>query len=136
LYAPVIPKFFHYAPSNQFTIVLYSSKSTNAPVSNQFFCSTLIFVLAWNFYATTKSINSQRKQLVTEVDDASDVTVMSTIQDALIQKIKYFIHSNSFALIQISGYILHTRHNELNTLIHITLTHSIIIRKYTSICHS
>jgi len=32
-----------------------------------------------------------------------------------------------FALIQISGYILHTGYNELNTLIHITLTHSIKI---------
>jgi len=29
-----------------------------------------------------KSINSERKQLVTEVDDASDMTMMSTIQDA------------------------------------------------------
>jgi len=32
-----------------------------------------------------------------------------------------------FALIQILEYILHTGHNELNTIIHITLTHSIII---------
>lgn len=29
-----------------------------------------------------KSINSERKQLVTEVDDASAMTMMSTVQDA------------------------------------------------------
>jgi len=29
-----------------------------------------------------KSINSERKELVTEVDDASDMTMMSTVQDA------------------------------------------------------
>jgi len=42
-----------------------------------------------------------------------------------------------FALIQILGYILHNGHNKLNTLVHITLTHSIIIptKIYIDVTH-
>ncbi|XP_014518647.1 separase isoform X1 [Vigna radiata var. radiata] len=43
-----------------------------------------------------KSINSERKQLVTEVDDASDMTMMSTVQDAFHTLCHLILSSSSF----------------------------------------
>jgi len=51
-----------------------------------------------------KSINSERKQLVSEVDDASDMTIMSTVQDAfhtfchlILSSTRYSISSELFS---------------------------------------